>query len=110
MVKNLPAKAGVAGDAGLIPGSGRSPGAGHGPHSSFLAWRISQTAESGGLQSMGGPKAWDAAEQPGTHAGAGPRREQEASPRESKHSKEERHACEHALRQEETRPNRKSAE
>ena len=26
MVKNLPANAGAAGDAGLIPGSGRSPG------------------------------------------------------------------------------------
>ena len=30
VVKNLPAKAGNAGDVGLIPGSGRSPGAGHG--------------------------------------------------------------------------------
>ena len=57
-----------------------------------------------------GPKAWVAAEQPGTHAGAGQRREQEASPRESKHSKEERHACKYALSQEETRPNRKSGE
>ena len=30
MVKNLPAKAGDIGDAGLIPGSGRSPGEGNG--------------------------------------------------------------------------------
>ena len=30
MVKNLPAKAGGAGDVGLILGSGRSPGGGHG--------------------------------------------------------------------------------
>ena len=29
MVKNLPAKAGEAGDKGLIPGLGRSPGRGH---------------------------------------------------------------------------------
>ena len=33
MVKNLPANAGDARDAGLIPGSGRSPGRGHeNPH------------------------------------------------------------------------------
>ena len=30
MVKNLPANAGDAGEAGLIPGLGRSPGEGHG--------------------------------------------------------------------------------
>ena len=30
MVKNLPANAGDARDAGLIPGSGRSPGEGNG--------------------------------------------------------------------------------
>ena len=30
MVKNPPADAGNAGDAGLIPGSGISPGGGHG--------------------------------------------------------------------------------
>ena len=39
-----------AGDAGLIHRSGRSPGVGN---SSFLAWKIPWTAESGGLQSMG---------------------------------------------------------
>ena len=30
VIKHLPASAGDAGDAGLIPGSGRSPGGGHG--------------------------------------------------------------------------------
>ena len=30
MVKNPPANAGAAGDAGLVTGSGRSPGGGHG--------------------------------------------------------------------------------
>ena len=30
MVKNAPAKAGAAGDLGLIPGLGRSPGGGNG--------------------------------------------------------------------------------
>ena len=30
VVKNLPANAGGAGEAGLIPGLGRSPGEGHG--------------------------------------------------------------------------------
>ena len=30
MVKNSPANAGDARDAGLVPGSGRSPGGGHG--------------------------------------------------------------------------------
>ena len=30
VVKNLPANAGDAGDAGLIPGSGKSPGEGNG--------------------------------------------------------------------------------
>ena len=30
MVKNMPADAGTAGDAGLIPGLGKSPGEGNG--------------------------------------------------------------------------------
>ena len=30
MAKNLPARAGDAGDSGSIPGLGRSPGGGHG--------------------------------------------------------------------------------
>ena len=53
VVKNLPASAGDARDAGLIPGSGRSPGGGMATHSSILAWKISQTEEPGGLRSLG---------------------------------------------------------
>ena len=49
MVKNSPAN---AGDQGLIPGLGRSPGEGNGAHSSILAWKIPQTEEPGGPQSM----------------------------------------------------------
>ena len=41
-----------AGDIGSIPGSGRSPGEGNG-NSSILAWKIPQTEEPGGPQSMG---------------------------------------------------------
>ena len=37
----------------LVPGSGRSPGEGNGTHDSILAWKIPQTEEPGGLQSMG---------------------------------------------------------
>ena len=53
VVKNPPAFAGDIRDAGLIPGSGRSPGEGMATHSNILAWRIPQTEELGGLQSMG---------------------------------------------------------
>ena len=43
-----------AGDLGSIPGLGRSPGEeGMATHSSILAWRLPQTEEPGGLQSMG---------------------------------------------------------
>ena len=49
VVKNLPANAGNAGDAGSIPGSGISPGEGMATHSSILAWRIPWTEEPGGL-------------------------------------------------------------
>ena len=52
-VKNLPANAGDVRDTGLIPGLGRSPAEGMATHSSFLAWRIPWTEESGVLQSMG---------------------------------------------------------
>ena len=52
-VKNPPAKAGDAGDAGLIPGSGRSPVGGHGNPPQYSCWKISWTEEPGGLQSMG---------------------------------------------------------
>ena len=51
VVKNLPAKAGVIRDTGLMPGSGRGPGGGHGIHPSILAWRISWTEEPGELLS-----------------------------------------------------------
>ena len=56
MVKNSPAN---AGDMGLIPGSGRSPGEGNGDPFSILAWEISWTEKTGGLQSMGSQKESD---------------------------------------------------
>ena len=43
VVKNLPVS---AGDEGSVPGSGRSPGGDDNPPS-VLAWRITQTEESG---------------------------------------------------------------
>ena len=52
-VKNPLANAGDIRDAGSIPGSGRSPEGGHGKHSTILAWRLPQTEEPGGLQSIG---------------------------------------------------------
>ena len=51
VVKNPPANAGDARDADSIPGSGRSLGEGMATHSSILAWRMSWTEKSGGLQS-----------------------------------------------------------
>ena len=53
VVKSLPAGAGRAEDAGLIPGLGRSPAEGNGSPLSILAWRTPWTEEPGGLQSMG---------------------------------------------------------
>ena len=53
VVKNLPANAGDAKDAGLIPGSRRSPGVGNGTLSSVFAWKILWTKEPEGLQPMG---------------------------------------------------------
>ena len=44
-VKNPPANAGDARDAGSIPGSGRSPGEGITTHSSIIAWEIPWTEE-----------------------------------------------------------------
>ena len=58
MVKNPPALAGDARDGCLSPGSGRTPKEGMATHSSILAWRIPQTEEPGGLQSMGVTKSW----------------------------------------------------
>ena len=52
-VKNLPAKAGDARDAGLIPGSGRSPGGGHGSPLQYSCLENLMDREPGGLQSMG---------------------------------------------------------
>ena len=46
MVKNQPAR---AEELGLIPGFGRSPGKGTENHFSILVWKISCTAEPGGL-------------------------------------------------------------
>ena len=47
------AHAGGAGDMDLTLGSGRSPEEEMANLSSILAWKISQTEEPGGLQSMG---------------------------------------------------------
>ena len=44
MVKNLPTNAGDTGDVGSVPESGRS---------SISVWKIPQTEDAGGLQSMG---------------------------------------------------------
>ena len=52
-VKNVPANARDARDAGSIPGSRRSPGEGNGSHSCILAWRIPWTEEPAGSQSKG---------------------------------------------------------
>ena len=53
VIKNLPANARDARDAGSSPGSGRSPGGGHGNHSSILTGESPWTEEPGGLQSIG---------------------------------------------------------
>ena len=45
--------AGVAGDAGSIPGLGRSPGGGHDNPLQYSYWRIPWIEEPGGLQSIG---------------------------------------------------------
>ena len=52
MVKNLPANAGDARDAGSILGSGRCPGQGNGNHSTILSW------ESRGQRSLAGYSPW----------------------------------------------------
>ena len=53
MVKNLPADAGDLREAGSSLGLTDFLKEGTATHSSILAWRIPQTEESGGLQSMG---------------------------------------------------------
>ena len=57
MVKNLPANAGAAGDAGSIPGSENPQDKETATHSSILAWEIPWTEEPGGLQSIGSQKS-----------------------------------------------------
>jgi len=54
VVKNLPASAGDARDAGSNPGLGRSPDRqkGMATHCSILSWRIPWIEEPGGLQSI----------------------------------------------------------
>ena len=52
VVKNLPANAGDARDAGSVPELGRSPGGGNG-NPRIIAWRIPWAKEPGGLQSIG---------------------------------------------------------
>ena len=54
VTKNLPAGAGVTGDAGLIPGFGKSPGEGYGnpPSPVFLP------GESHGQRSLAGYSPW----------------------------------------------------
>ena len=52
VVRNLPANAGHARDAGSIPGPRRSTGEGIALHSSILAWKIPWTEDPGWLQSM----------------------------------------------------------
>ena len=58
VVKNPPADAVDAGDAGSIPGSGRSPEEGNDNQLCVLAWKIPWTEEPGGLRSMGLQKSW----------------------------------------------------
>ena len=53
LVKNLPANAGDASDAGSIPGLGRFLEEEMATHSSILAWKIASTEKPGGVQFMG---------------------------------------------------------
>ena len=53
VVKNLPAKAEDARDAGSIPALGRSPGEGNGNPLQYSCLENPWTEEPGGLQSMG---------------------------------------------------------
>ena len=53
MAKNPSANAGDARDMSSIPGLGRSLEKEMASHSSILAWEISWTEESSGLQSVG---------------------------------------------------------
>ena len=52
VVKNPPANAGDARDAGSVPMLGRSPGGRHGNPLHIIAWRTPWTEEPGELQSL----------------------------------------------------------
>ena len=52
VVKNPPANAGGARDAGSIPGSGRSPGGGNGNPLQYSCLESPRDGEPGGLPSM----------------------------------------------------------
>ena len=53
MVKNPPANARDTEDVDLILGLGRFPGGGNATHCRILAWKVSWTEDSGGLQPVG---------------------------------------------------------
>ena len=57
VLKNPPASAGAARDAGPSPGREEPLEEGMAAHSSVPAWRIPWTEESAGLQSMESPRA-----------------------------------------------------
>ena len=63
VVKNLPARAGNAGDAGSVPGLGRSPGGGHGNPLQYFF--LENSLDRGALQATvyGVAKSWDRTEQ-----------------------------------------------
>ena len=58
MVKNPPANAGDAGDAGLIPGSGRSPGVGSGSLLQYSWLENSMNREAWWATVQGVAKSW----------------------------------------------------
>ena len=68
MAKSLPAKAGDAGDAGLIPWSGRSPGVGNGNPLQFFCLENSRGRGAWQAKSPWGWKVSDMPEQLSTHA------------------------------------------
>ena len=53
MVRNPPANAEGARDAGMIPGLGRFPEEGMATHSGILVWKISWAEEPGGYRPSG---------------------------------------------------------
>ena len=67
VVKNLSDDAGDTRDMGSIPGLGKSPRVGNGNLFHILVWKIPQTEEPGGPQSMGLQKESDMSEHTHTH-------------------------------------------